>query len=191
MDTAFLSERVLQLDDWDEFNLAMISQPGIDMAIINRSTFPKPGEEVVSIAEVDSIRCVTDRRNLKAKIEFALRELALVQCNTLADDMHQLGLLFMNHFAIEHANLRIEVVDSQSCPKFHCDARQIRLITTYAGPTTEYRLCDPDAENQAVALGSIALLKGTTHPTHEGEHVLHRSPPMTTGQRRLCLVIDY
>jgi hypothetical protein len=34
------------------------------------------------------------------------------------------------------------------------------------------------------------LLKGHRHPTHT-DSVLHRSPPMRPGTRRLCVAIDH
>ncbi|MBX2852983.1 MAG: DUF1826 domain-containing protein [Phycisphaeraceae bacterium] len=190
MSSILLQDRILQLESWDAQQLEKINNPGIDLVLINRSDFPTPSEQDVANARVDSIRCVVDQHSAEVQITDALADLGLPHCDALAGDMRDLAARFLKQFGVRRANLRVEVVDRQSCPKFHCDARKVRLITTYAGPTTEYRQADDDAEDHVVVLGAIALLKGTTHPTHNGEYILHRSPAMTE-QRRLCLVLDF
>jgi len=191
MSSILLQDRVLQLESWDTQQLEKINNPGIDLVLVNRSDFPVPSEQDVANARVDSIRCVVDQHDAEVQITDALAYLGLSHCDALADDMRDLTARFLKQFNARRANLRVEVVNRQSCPKFHCDARSVRLITTYAGPTTEYRQADDCAEDNVVALGAIALLKGTTHPTHNGEYVLHRSPAITAPQRRLCMVLDY
>lgn len=191
MSSILLQDRILQLASWDAQQLEQINNPGIDLALVNRSDFPVPSEQDVANARVDSIRSVVDQKNAETQIEDALADLRLSHCTALADDMWGLAARFLKQFNARRANLRVEVVNRQSCPKFHCDARAIRLIATYAGPTTEYRQADDDADDHVVALGAIALFKGTTHPAHNGEYVLHRSPAMTAPQRRLCLVLDF
>ena len=38
--------------------------------------------------------------------------------------------------------------------------------------------------------GSLVFLKGRTHPTHYAG-VLHRSPPLVVGEKRLIAVLDF
>jgi hypothetical protein len=89
--------------------------------------------------------------------------------------------------------LRLEAIASNACRKIHADYTDIRLITTYAGPGTDYVPLGAAAEEsslQAIPTGWIALFKGRTfHPDHP--FCLHRSPPAADlGARRLVLVID-
>lgn len=84
--------------------------------------------------------------------------------------------------------LQVEIVDTQACPKFHCDNVYIRLVTTYVGPATEYRFVGETMVNQAEQ-GSLVFLKGRKHPTHR-DSVHHRSPAIPEGVKRLCVVLD-
>lgn len=112
-----------------------------------------------------------------------------IECPVLAADIACLARSFLNQFGQTEANLRIEMVQRQSCPKFHCDNVHIRLVTTYHGPTTEYQFTGEDAIHAAPLYG-LVFLKGHQHPTHR-DSVHHRSPEMTPGTNRLCVVIDY
>lgn len=184
-------DRVKILHEWNKNQVALIHEPGVDLTIIARETYPAIISAVLDRARIDSLRSVVSQHNAAEQVEQVLVSLGLSGDRALVDDMRQIVEKFLDQFAIKQANLRIELLDSQSCPKFHCDARKIRLITTYYGPTTQYRYADPNAEPVSMDLCAIAFLKGTTHPSHQGEHVLHRSPPVANGQRRLCLVLDF
>jgi hypothetical protein len=85
--------------------------------------------------------------------------------------------------------LRLEVVETDACRRFHADHVTLRLLCTYIGPGTQWhRLATPDAIEQ-VATGAVALFKG--RQMLDPPTVLHRSPPIAaTGERRLLLVID-
>jgi hypothetical protein len=96
-------------------------------------------------------------------------------------------------------SLRLEVVEGDACRKFHADFVTARLITSYAGPGSQW-LANDEAEALAsgspperlnihtLKAGDVALFKGrrwTDTP------IIHRSPPIAgTGQRRLVLVIN-
>jgi hypothetical protein len=112
-----------------------------------------------------------------------------IECPALAADISDLARSFLIQFAQPEAHLRIEMVSKQSCPKFHCDNVHIRMITTYHGPTTEYQFPGEDAIHVAPLYG-LVFLKGHQHPTHR-DSVRHRSPEVTPGTKRLCVVIDF
>ncbi|MBV6285502.1 DUF1826 domain-containing protein [Pseudomonas aegrilactucae] len=87
--------------------------------------------------------------------------------------------------------LRLQVLDGAMCPRFHVDHVPLRLITTYAGPASEW-LAMPDArEVQQLASGDVALLKGEKWLGNEGAGLVHRSPQLADGQRRLILTLDW
>lgn len=90
--------------------------------------------------------------------------------------------------------LRLAVVTTNSCRKFHIDAVTARLICTYRGPGTEFGIAEiggtPDPAF-AVPTGSPFVLRGTLWPTAQRPGLLHRSPPIEgSGTARLVLVLD-
>ncbi|WLH12743.1 DUF1826 domain-containing protein [Pseudomonas hefeiensis] len=102
--------------------------------------------------------------------------------------------------------LRLRTLDKAMCPRFHVDHVPVRLITTYAGVGSQWlkegamdrrRLAQPEAEPgdpravQQLACGDVALLKGEKWHGNEGMGLIHRSPQLTPGQRRLILTLDW
>jgi len=87
--------------------------------------------------------------------------------------------------------LRLRVLDGAMCPRFHVDHVPLRLICTYAGPGSEW-LATPDAlQVNRLARGDVALLKGEKWLGNEGAGLVHRSPQLPEGQRRLMLTLDW
>jgi hypothetical protein len=111
--------------------------------------------------------------------------------DALQRDIAALTERFMVVMQIDAVRVRFEGVATNACKKVHADYTDVRLITTYAGPGTDY---SPHGEGdcclERVPTGSVALFKGRTfHPDHPP--CFHRSPPIEgTDQRRLVLVID-
>ncbi len=99
--------------------------------------------------------------------------------------------------------LRLRVLESAMCPRFHVDHVPLRLITTYAGPGSEWleeglidrrRLAQEvvdEAHVQRLACGDVALLKGEKWLGNEGAGLVHRSPSPANGERRLILTLDW
>jgi hypothetical protein len=92
------------------------------------------------------------------------------------------------------------------CPRFHVDHVPVRLITTYAGVGSQWlmegvmdrrRLAQPEAEPADASLiqqmrsGDVALLKGEKWQGNEGYGLIHRSPQLAPGERRLILSLDW
>jgi hypothetical protein len=94
--------------------------------------------------------------------------------------------------------LRLEVVRTDSCRKFHADYVTARLITTYVGEGTDW-LDEADAARVAagqqperihrLAPFDVGLFKGKLASDHPA---IHRSPPIseTEGGARLLLVLN-
>ena len=102
--------------------------------------------------------------------------------------------------------VRLRVLDKAMCPRFHVDHVPVRLITTYAGIGSEWlkegamdrrQLSKPEAEPtddsliQHIASGEVALLKGEKWHGNEGFGLIHRSPQLAFGERRLILTLDW
>ncbi|WP_338510616.1 DUF1826 domain-containing protein [Pseudomonas trivialis] len=100
--------------------------------------------------------------------------------------------------------VRLRLLDKAMCPRFHVDHVPVRLITTYAGIGSQWlregvmdrrALDQPEAEPseriEQVQCGEVALLKGTKWHGNEEHGLIHRSPALKAGQRRLILTLDW
>ncbi|WP_053150516.1 DUF1826 domain-containing protein [Pseudomonas sp. P97.38] len=102
--------------------------------------------------------------------------------------------------------LRLRTLDKAMCPRFHVDHVPVRLLTTYAGVGSQWleegamdrrRLAEPAAEPgdprviQQFRSGDVGLLKGEKWHGNEGRGLIHRSPALAPGQRRLILTLDW
>lgn len=127
----------------------------------------------------------------------------------LAEDVNGLATEFASILSVENIRLRVEVVNDDACRKFHRDAVKARLICTYRGPGTEYKINDPNngpEQTDTVPTGCPILLKGKSWPSHPSTGyprqndpwqldrratLLHRSPAIENkGTVRLIIVID-
>jgi len=106
--------------------------------------------------------------------------------------------MLADHFArvmqTRFLRLRLDVVTTNACRRFHCDAITGRLVCTYRGTGTQYGTsvdhADP-ASIQTVQRGAPILLRGSLWPPRPNAGLLHRSPPIEgTGETRLVLVLD-
>lgn len=87
--------------------------------------------------------------------------------------------------------LRLRALEGAMCPRFHVDHVPARLICTYAGPGSEW-LTAPDAvQVEQLSTGDVAVLKGERWLGNEGHGLVHRSPAVPAGQRRLMLTLDW
>ncbi len=171
---------------WDMAELLELKTGPQDILVLDRKSFPRTSEAIQQ-SPVTDFRTRIARTTAASKVAAALRQLRLVDAE-LQEDIEQIALTFLQAFELRTANLRIEIVDTQSCPKFHCDNVYVRLVTTYVGPATEYQMVGESAIQRAKQ-GSLVFLKGHRHPTHR-DSVHHRSPAIPHGGRRLCLVLD-
>jgi len=107
----------------------------------------------------------------------------------LAADILRLASSFAALMRVPDIRLRLERIETDACRKWHLDYTDLRLVATYGGPGTQFRLSEANPIEQ-VATGAIALFKGRRFgPGHC--LIEHRSPPIAgTGVRRLVLVID-
>lgn len=102
--------------------------------------------------------------------------------------------------------LRLRALDGAMCPRFHVDHVPLRLITSYAGPGSQW-LAEGDLPRQLlgaeealpregavieqIGCGHVALVKGERWVGNEGRGLIHRSPALPAGERRLLLTLDW
>jgi hypothetical protein len=97
---------------------------------------------------------------------------------------------FAELFGQTQMELRWEVTDQQSCPKFHCDNVYVRMLITYFGPTTEFIDQEEPGIIYRAPLHALVFLKGHKHPTYQ-DRILHRSPEFSSGDKRLCMIVNF
>lgn len=89
----------------------------------------------------------------------------------------------------ETLRLRLEVIETDACRRFHADMVAVRLLATLRGPGTQWIRADAPDAIEEIPSGAVALFKGRL--LDDKAVILHRSPPIAgTGQDRLVLVID-
>lgn len=112
----------------------------------------------------------------------------------LQQDIIGLAEMFSDLMTAKYLRLRLSVVSTNACRKFHIDAITARLVCTYRGTGTQYGISTDGADPQrvfTVQTGSPILLRGTLWPADAPSALLHRSPPIEgTGETRLVLVLD-
>ncbi len=115
----------------------------------------------------------------------------------LEADVCALAKRFARIVAAEAVEIRLERVVTDACRKFHTDYVRARLITTYAGPGTQWldetgpEACDCGEPHDIRQLraGDVAILKG--RHWDETRAAILRSPPIAgSGAVRLVLVIN-
>ncbi|HEY0468824.1 MAG TPA: DUF1826 domain-containing protein, partial [Polyangiaceae bacterium] len=130
----------------------------------------------------------------------------------LVDDMALLVEHFLSLAEVSRFRLHFGAVPTDQCRKFHVDYFRLRMVTTYAGPGTEWlpetavnraelepspelaheanrRIVKSfDAVRQAGA-GDVVLLKGAYFGSGSSHAAVHRSPPIERqGATRVVLV---
>jgi len=112
----------------------------------------------------------------------------------LIEDIGMLADRFAGLMRARFLRLRLDVIDTDACRRFHIDAVTARLICTYRGTGTQYGLSvdgAPPRQVYATPTGAPLLLRGTFWPGDPPSGLLHRSPPIEgRGETRLVLVLD-
>ncbi|MEO1331185.1 MAG: DUF1826 domain-containing protein, partial [Pseudomonadota bacterium] len=116
----------------------------------------------------------------------------------LIEDVAALAHGFAKIADASYLRVRLDVVTTNACRKFHIDSVTARLICTYRGTGTQYGNSSGKSfgggEPQTVLTaptGSPMVLRGTLWPEDPPSGLLHRSPPIAgTGETRLLLVLD-
>jgi len=132
----------------------------------------------------------------------------------LAADIAELAGMFCCLFDLKCAGLRLTALGHAMCPRFHVDRVPCRLVTTYLGRATQWLAHDrvdrsklgsgsggrPDEQSglfsgaddvRQIRQGAVALLKGESWAGNEEAGLVHRSPQINAGARRLLLTLDF
>jgi len=112
----------------------------------------------------------------------------------LIEDIAAFSDIFAALMRARWLRLRLEVVTTNACRRFHIDAVTARLVCTLRGTGTQYGISTDGAEPRrifTVPTGAPVLLRGTLWPDRPRSGLLHRSPPIEgSGETRAVLVLD-
>ncbi|MEM6760095.1 MAG: DUF1826 domain-containing protein [Pseudomonadota bacterium] len=179
--------------------LASIKDPVCSAAIWKREPLPRFQRWIDALNPDDLPRARIILRS--EMVRDAMTDMAetygLQDCDErtmLIDDIAALAAMFSAIMHSRYVRLRLDVIRTNACRKFHIDAVTARLICTYRGPGTQYgnaaARTDP-TDFHHVPQGSPMILRGTDWPSVARPGLVHRSPPIEgTGQARLVLVLD-
>ncbi|ALS99999.1 DUF1826 domain-containing protein [Lacimicrobium alkaliphilum] len=129
------------------------------------------------------------------------------------EDIRLLTEMLICLFDCQYAGLRLRLLDGAMCPRFHTDKLICRMLCSYNTLGTQWLgnaaidrsklghgsgglddahsglYSDTTAVCNATA-GDVLLLKGEAWPDNEGGGVVHRSPAVPDGTKRLLLTLD-
>lgn len=109
----------------------------------------------------------------------------------LAGDVAALGFIMGEIMETSLLHVRLDVVTTDACRKFHVDNMTARMLCTYRGTGTQVAQAGSEDSPVTVSAGQAILLRGVRWPGNEETTLLHRSPPIAgTGETRLLLAID-
>ncbi|MET0270108.1 MAG: DUF1826 domain-containing protein, partial [Sphingomonas sp.] len=181
--------------------LEAILSPDVNLAIWARDrapTLPTFGERDAA----GDVTLTTDAAGAVGPVRAALlaADYPEAVARMLALDIAALAARLGDLLGRARVSIRLEVIETDACKRFHADYVGVRMICTYAGRGTQW-LTQDDAARLAdgapidaldvhdISTGHVALLKGRLRAPHRP--IFHRSPPIAgTGRRRLVLVID-
>ncbi len=151
----------------------------------------------LSTSQLPKTRVVVKPVQIAAEVELACQEAGTPDCgerDAMVADVARLAEAFAATSNAPYLRLRLDVVTTNACRKFHIDAVMSRLVCTYRGTGTQYGN-SPDRSDPAffgtVQTGKPIVLRGTLWPETPSAGLLHRSPPIEgTGETRLLLVLD-
>jgi hypothetical protein len=134
--------------------------------------------------------------------------------NIIVDDICQLSDIYSELLGCDAVGLRLEVLHSAMCPRFHVDRTGIRLACAYLGSGTEW-IDDRWVDRSRLGLGSnglsdeasglfdhrttveaaapfdVVIFKGLLWQGNNERGAIHRSPAVVPGSGpRVLLVID-
>ncbi|MBQ0729841.1 MAG: DUF1826 domain-containing protein [Oleispira antarctica] len=210
--------------DQNKYALAASSDPQIWTSFYEENIHIAVWQRTHSMAMDTSINALLalntfSQLQFSSSIQNVARTLALhmpqfENRETLLEDIILLTDMFACLFDQDAIGLRLRVIDTPMCPRFHVDQIPSRLITTYAGPATEWvpnefadrsklgagnnglsdeesGLLQPPCHIQSIQTGDVALLKGGGWKGNEDSGLIHRSPNNIDGQKRLLLTLDF
>ena len=199
----------------DANTLTRIYEESINIAVFQRT----PSDAVISYAKqliherpAFRFRTIIEHQSAKESIASLLPDIQ--GKDDFVEDLYLLTDMYACLFDLKEVGIRLEAADKASCPRFHTDKLGCRLISTYLGEGTEWLanahvdrsklgrgsgglkdsesgLLKPEHQIQQVNAGDVVLLKGEGWINNEEHGIVHRSPTVAQGHRRLVVTMDF
>lgn len=178
--------------------LGEIAGDGIDLALWQRSLEPELVREIAALDldAADNLLLTCDVADAAARLRDVLPDSGYPECPLLRTDIAALAARHALLLGDLRVRIRLEVVETDACRKFHADFVTARTITTYRGRGTQWKRSaeTDDQPVEELRPGTVGLFKGRLFgnpPLQHQPSILHRSPPIAdSGESRLVLVID-
>lgn len=178
-----------------------IGDPAINLAIWRRSQLCDELREV-DLDRIDplAVERVVDVPDIELVADLNASGYPVAIARRLAHEIAMLASGFAAVAGTSRLSIRLDVIETDACRRFHVDYVTARLICTLIGPGTQWLDAadaaalgkGADVESltiRSIATGDVALFKGRLWSPEAP--IVHRSPPIAkTGDRRLLLVID-
>ncbi|CAA0080725.1 Uncharacterised protein [Zhongshania aliphaticivorans] len=195
--------------------LGEIYEPDVNLATWQRTLSDELQNEAESLLHKRpkfSDRIIVEPRDIEHSLQQSFPQLH--DKAHLMADLQLLTTMFSVLFGDSAVGVRLAIIDSPMCPKFHVDHVPCRLITAYTGTGTQWLPHDcadrsklgrgshgkSDDESglyastdhiQQLLPGDVALLKGEMWAGNEGAGLIHRSPAASSTTPRLLLTLDF
>lgn len=178
--------------------LGGVRREDCSLAIWERA--PMKGADALIAGDIADLRMTApiDGLNVTLSAEMVKAGYPAIRArDELTLDIVRLAEIYGQIIEASAAEVRVEVVTTDSCRKWHADYVSARLITTYAGTGTDW-LDEADVERvkqglepiriNTLGTGDVGVFKGKLAT---GEPAIHRSPPIAgTGEKRLLVVLN-
>jgi Protein of unknown function (DUF1826) len=190
-DEASLAERDAFVTAESAGILAAIRDSQVHLAVWRRS-LPEDlaGLTALDLREIDDIDQAMDPDTLADTLPALLVRVGYgVIAGALAREIATLGQRFAAIMRCDDLRLRLEVIETDACRRFHADMVTSRMLAPLVGPGTQWIHTGSDGPAQALRPGEVGMFKGRLWASEP--RILHRSPPIAaTGETRLLLAID-
>ncbi len=194
LELSMLANSPAVIDDAPDV-LAAIADPAVQLAVWRRGRLAAlDWIDALAWDEIDDVDARVDDADNASAIWGLLGAAGYPQDargRLLFREIADLAALFSQLMGCSGLRLRLDVIETDACRKFHMDYVTARLLMPLSGTGTQWRLCEAGAEapiNQ-LGCGDVGIFKGRLSVGEPA--ILHRSPPIgATGETRLLLVLD-
>lgn len=187
--------------------LAEVLMDDVNLAVWQRTLYPEISAFADRLAgrPLDLTQSL-DVREERVVLGELLERAPFDGCALFRADLEWLLEAFACLTGARRIGLRLRSLDRAMCPRFHVDHVPLRLVTTYAGPASQWlvegamartRLGESTAEPadsaliRQMAAGDVGVFKGEKWAGNPGRGIVHRSPQPASGERRLLLTLDW
>lgn len=150
--------------------------------------------DTIDFDEIDDVQETLDVELLAATLPAILVDAGYPEGDdmaALATEIIALARRFARIMGTQAVRMRLEIIETDACRKFHMDHVTARLLMPLTDPGTQWieAGAGTDGPIRHLKAGSVGLFKGRIWA--ETPAILHRSPPIAgTGVSRLLLVLD-